>query len=627
MITLRPTRRLVPARAALALALLLPPMAAPLAAQSYYGMSEEGRLGWNGTILNDLAGHFSADMSGSAFFFVFTGSGIQPFGSGLTIVLNSGSFFFFSNSGVSGASSGGFFFFLSSNSDFEASDYYDRWADHVVEGPDRWSLRADGRISKNGKKQSVLFTSLLLPDWLSLDVVDGLTYALRRDGLLATGASDVVKFTQDNSFFTTVVSWFGAGTALRADGALFTRLDPQFPLLYFTGGPGLSGSFDGETIDTVWVKMTVHPDTGDIYALRRDGVVMRGVSTPIGAFSEELARLPPPVAEAGDSITLRRLTYPSLSSYADIEILGSGDWAVLRGDGSVYSGSSPFAPGELLPGQVVMLAKYDGGTSFDTVFCDLAVSGEHMQAVRRDGGIFRDLEPKQYLTMPGEGYNRTFMVEDAPNLDDFRNDRPTLQRYRTTVVTGAAEPTTIPVLAVDIDKAVEELVVTQLGDLPAGVAWDQATRSFSVAPQADPGSFTLRVSVDDGVTKAPRRFKLPVKVRRADTNTTRNRKPTVAKVSNARALVGIETVLPLIPADRDGDSVTITPVLDKGIFALPGSNASYDDATRELRWTPELENVGKRSAHFQVSDGTATRKYRVRLLVKAPLIGLLPDED
>ena len=71
---------------ALATLALLAVFAATSRAQSHYGMSEEGRLGWNGTVLNNLSGDFDVDMSGSAYFFTFTSSGTTSFGSGLNVL-------------------------------------------------------------------------------------------------------------------------------------------------------------------------------------------------------------------------------------------------------------------------------------------------------------------------------------------------------------------------------------------------------------------------------------------------------------------------------------------------------------------------------------------------------------
>ena len=58
---------------------------------------------------------------------------------------------------------------------------------------------------------------------------------------------------------------------------------------------------------------------------------------------------------------------------ADIEILESGDWIVLRGDGTVYSGSSPMAPGNVPPGTVETLVDFKGGNDFDTLSAGLQV--------------------------------------------------------------------------------------------------------------------------------------------------------------------------------------------------------------------------------------------------------------
>jgi len=84
--------------------------------------------------------------------------------------------------------------------------------------------------------------------------------------------------------------------------------------------------------------------------------------------------------------------------------------------------------------------------------------------------------------------------------------------------------------------------------------------------------------------------------------------------------VGVELSVPLIVSDLDGDPVTLTPRLDKGVFVLPGSDAAWDEATATLTWTPELPHIGKQQAEFVASDGHSQRRFRLNIAVAAPLV-------
>ena len=66
--------------------------------------------------------------------------------------------------------------------------------------------------------------------------------------------------------------------------------------------------------------------------------------------------------------------------------------------------------------------------------------------------------------------------------------------------------------------------------------------------------------------------------------------------------------------------VTVEGEPGDGEDGLPLSDASYDDQARVFRWTPELLHIGKQTAEFDVSDGTATRKFVLKLTVLAPFV-------
>jgi len=219
--------------------------------------------------------------------------------------------------------------------------------------------------------------------------------------------------------------------------------------------------------------------------------------------------------------------------------------------------------------------------------------------------------------MKGTGYIRTALTDVPPDLTYARSARPTTATYRARLLQGQAAA--VPVLSTDTDQPAAQLVVMLAGAPPPGVTYEEDTRTFEVSDALPAGRYQLAVTVDDGVAK-PRKATHRLDVREPDSDPARNRKPDVARVAQLQALVGVELSVPLIVSDLDGDPVTLTPRLDKGVFVLPGSDAAWDEATATLTWTPELPHIGKQQAEFVASDGHSQRRFRLNIAVAAPLV-------
>lgn len=570
-------------RTAAAVALTAGCLASDLAAQDVYGLRQEGRISWNGTLLDKLPGDFDDD-HGFSFVFVFS-------------------------SGFPSASFGGFFFVTSTG--LSSDDFDDRWTDSLVVGSDRWSLRADGRLERNGVGFASLSHAWFTADWTALDVADGRVHAVRRDGRTsrastAGGTLLTLDVARDDSFFTDVLGADGDTFVLRADGAVFSFGDPDEPRVVFDGGPGPSGFPDGEAADSTWTELTFDPATDRLLALRRDGLVFAAPIEGLQGLEEptELARLPAPDGSAFVDVYLEQLVFPRLDEYADLVVLdegggfpGAGDWLALRGDGTIFTTGG------------AALVDHAG----DGAFSDLATLGPHFATIDRQGQVFVDAEPEPRFNLPKTGYTRTALAFDPPDVTAAKNGRPVVTRYKVTLVEG--QTAEIPVLATDTNLSSDALLVEAVEPLPAGVTFDADQRVFVVDGTQPKGGAALRVRVDDGVAK-PRTTRLRLRVVPPDT-APKNRRPVVARVGTVRALVGAELELPLIVSDRDGDVVTLTPDTTKGLFAV--TDATFDAATNTLRWTPTFDDIGRSTARFTVTDGTVERRLRVKLQVKTPL--------
>ena len=495
------------------------------------------------------------------------------------------------------------------------------WVDLVVDGSDRYVLRDDGRVDKNGLEEYKIKCKDGEGDdldaglWVGLVEKEGDIWALSAKGYLAKNGVCNFKLNQGDFFFTKLFVGETSGTvntwALRSDGALFENgtAGQKFQLV---GGPGLippgspkgtSAPVDGQASDTMWMSGAVSSD-GRVYAMRRDGKVFdcQFLATPTPWPGELIADLP--FGSSSNSATL----------YADFAFTADDKWWALRGSGKVYnqdntlnasiefngnsSGKQIFV--ELLPLPVIP------GTSTDTSFF----------ALRKDGKLFRETQVSAVVELPKSGYGALALSSEAPDLTNHKNALPVVTKYDVQAVTGTAF--SVPILATDTDKPLSELTFTVDESLPPfteGATYNSMTRTISWDLPIK-GKYKIKIEVDDGVGKIVKKtFKIVV--RDPPVNPAKQVKPRAAKIKGTQALVGVELVLPLQISDQNGDALTVTVDDTVPPFTY---GATFDSGTNTFTWTDsELSHIGSYTIQFNISDGIATVKRKVKIKLVSSL--------
>lgn len=475
---------------------------------------------------------------------------------------------------------------------------HQRWWELAVDGADRYALRRDGLVYRNGEEFDELPSSALDEGtwWNAICMAPGVLYALRADGTLYANGDELVDHPAAGFSFERLACDASHVYALRSDGAVFED-DDSTPRFRFVGGPGLGGAADGASTPTSWSSLALDPVTGDLYALRFDGELFLGELPSGDEEGERVASLPFPSSDAATE-----------DLYVDLEIGSDGVWRALRVNGRLYA-----APGGSTP--AVVYPTNDTNSRVADLYLDLAVQGTDFWAMRFDGRLFRGSDDELQLDLVRDRYRRIAIGSVAPDLTYFVNPRPEAASY--TVVAVEGETIEIPVLVSDIELPPFDLLVTPLL-LPTGMSFDPGSRTLDWPAPGPVGNAVAVMQVEDGVNP-PRVFRTRIKVVAADTDPARNQKPSVAKISKARALVGVPFTLPIVAVDRDGDALTLSADTSRGPFTS-GSPASFDPGTGVLSWTPDFADIGVTTARFLVSDGSSTRALNVRILVVSPLI-------
>ena len=486
-----------------------------------------------------------------------------------------------------------------------------QWVDLVVNGADRWALRLDGRIEMNGAPLRTLPFDIesQLTSWIAIAASTEL-YALRFDGLLAQDDATDFTYPPSTFLFTSLIAPSidipGDGPnvyVLRSDGAVFGGELPTAGIM-FQGGAGLTGALDGQFVDTTWVAMAIDPTTDLVHGLRADGKIQEfspsefviTPSTDPAPLADQIADLPFPT----DALQIT-----PADAYIDIAFDENGMWYVLRRDGAVFRSDDIVTPLVDLPGN---------GLTEDGSFVDVDARGSSFFVLRADGQVFQDDAGTVLVDLTKKRYRKLAVSDTPPDLTNFKNRKPSAAVYKSVLLQD--EPLELPIIITDLDKASEDLIVeVDLTGLP-GALWDPMTRVVSW-PGGFIGKYRVLVTADDGLLKKPVRFKYSVKVSPPDTNLSKNRPPTPSKIKRVQGLVGFESVVPLFATDKDGDDITWSVDETKGIFAL---GATFDPDTATITWTPEFEHLGKQLATVFVSDGTKTKKLKVKFLVVNPLI-------
>ena len=536
-------------------------------AQYIYGLTQDGRLAVNGAVLDKLPSGYS------------------------------------SGSGVNGEQ---------------------RWWALDVVGADRHALRLDGKLFKNGSKYVDLpyNPALINKYWVGLDVLADDVHALSEAGLYSKNGVSVVNYTEFDAGdkiwpFTAVLATppdapsNGAVLCLRRDGAVFSGLSADVPVLKFTGGTGPYGESDGETAFSSWIGLAYDAMAGKVYALRSDGKIQQAnvdFGNPLGT---PFAALPIVQAPTPANIYIRMSFSPA------------GELNVLRQDGAMF-----------IPVQSILVPSVDyagdGNSSAQSFFAFGYLDGSQY-ALRYDGRLFRDDDPGSSLfKLPNSGYFALALSNDPPDLTTFKNPQPKVARYAIKTVEGHS--VTAPVLATDIELLPQQIAVTPNGDLPEGISLDEvpvvgggALHELSIASAGPLGKTTTKLLVSDGVTK-PVKVAYPVVVKALDTDPLKNRKPMVSKLKLVQALVGFETVIPILADDVDEDPLTYTVNETKYPFTA-GATFGLEEGQPVFRWTPAFEDIGKTSFQVTVSDGTAKAKLTVKLKVVGSLVAAVPAAD
>ncbi len=510
------------------------------------------------------------------------------------------------------------------------------WVDLVVEGADRYGLRRDGRVFKNGKQLYALPFALFVnaPEWIDLDVLLGTVVAIRSDGVLSQNGSTIgelpVQGLMGGFPFRAVMSLGIATYSLRSDGFLFVN-DTLTPIGRFQGGPlfGTPGNpEDGESFDTQWFAMAIDPLTLELRGLRRDGVVFN--LGPVAAPPDQGGTGFAPFRSDGEGVGLGNVeaTLPfegaNNQNYDGFGMSLDGTWYALRRDGWLFDENDVIDP-------VVNFQGGDDPEEFGDLYRDLAVLGTDVYALRNDGRVALSPQASPLFTNAKSGYTDIALSAAAPDLTSFKNQRPVPVIYNLRGVENV--PLNVPVIVSDVDKEPEDIVVTaDLETVPPGATWNDELRVLSW-PVPVVGKYKFTVFVDDGSNK-PRKANYKIRVLATDNNPDKNRKPLTSKIKKVQALVDRELALLIYATDRDfgedpeldpGDVPEITVDEDKFPFSAgatftPGGVVD-GSASGVFRWTPAFEDIGKAKAIFFVSDGVAKpRKLGLSLKVVSSLL-------
>lgn len=497
-------------------------------------------------------------------------------------------------------------------SDTEDPSGMDRWDAMQVLGADRFVMRVDGRLERNGETLNnfpVPFSTFPLY-WVALDVTDEGVFALRTDGMLARDGVLEGPSPDGNTFFFDLAETGGEVFTLRFDGAVFVDAgdDPVFQL---RGSPPVDPKAvdpvipenDGALLGNRWVRIVRDPTDATLVAMREDGVLFR--LDPADGDTEEppngteLVRFPAHIPGQHAS-----------GRYTDLEVGVDGQLHVLRGNGEVYTGADDENPQVDYP---------PNKTSTTQRFRDLAVMGEKTWVLRGDGRIFLGDDLEELVNIPKTSHFALAISDVAPNFDEFKDQRPQLSRYRVLAVEGA--DLEIPVLVTDIDEPDNAGLVLSFvpgKKTPEGMSFDPETAMVSWSDVGPKGRYSFRVDVFETDTGKTRKGRFSVKVYAPDENPEKNKAPLRGKVTRLQALVGKELVVPIFVDDRDpADVLTVTPFKpEKGPFSF---GATFDGGTNTVLWTPTFKDLGKHSISLLVSDGTKARKIKLRVTVVNPL--------
>ncbi|RKY19952.1 MAG: hypothetical protein DRQ55_09200 [Planctomycetota bacterium] len=513
-----------------------------------------------------------------------------------------------------------------------------QYIDLAVVGNDRYQLRVDGLVRKNGVKLHELGFSIGSgPFWFRMHVPeDGIAHLLRTDGMVVRNGQ--VMSTHAGFGFadlTTVPTGVEGEVpdvyALRVDGSIFRQgsLFPGFRFDYDKNPdfPEDDGSFlDG----TQWLHLMYDAEGDLLLAMRADGVIFSAdpaAFSPIGAEEPgDGGPLAPP-----NGTLVAELPFNNGVLYSDIALRSvpavdpggvPSDWFALRLDGRVFS-STQAPPGPDGDWEFVLNLPGDGVSNSE--YTSIMPVQDDVFVMRRNGmtysGQFFEEQGKELFDVTSNGLVRMALSADPPDGSKFKNKPPKAVIYKTKVITD--EAVVIPVLVADTDLPSAEIVLTpeldEEGNFPKlpNATWDPEAREVTFLGSPEKGSFRFRVFADDGSGKKPRRFTYPVKVLPPDAKPDKNKPPVPSKITKMLAFIDQELKFPILATDKDvGDVLTIETIDLKGkdIFD-PDYGAVFDDVTNTVTWTPTFAHLGKHRAKFLITDDGDPQRSRKLVVV------------
>lgn len=493
--------------------------------------------------------------------------------------------------------------------DFDGDDFdhvEDAYVGLAVEGSDRYALRQDGLVRKNGKKLFQLpFDGFR---WVGIVVEDGTTFCLSADGVLAVDDDVVGDLAMEGYAFTSLAVSGGRIYSLRSDGQTF-RDNDRDDFIRFDAGPGRASLFpDGWAVDTLWSRIAVDPrGTGRLIALRNDGSLYGAPLSGIDPTATEIAELPFfydwDADDDGDTDE-----FPVLDdTYTDLVVSDTGSWWVLAADGRVFSEDK----GALIPEGDLP----DQPNVEQTLYYDLVVRGTDWWVVRNDGKVYFDGQTPPVLQLPGEGYGRIAVSTLRPDTSSITDHPPKATILHTRTIVGT--PLVIPAIVSDTETATADIVVTPTSipaDAGGSAVWDADARALRWdAPQVA-GTYKFKFDLTDsaGTTAA---FVYVIEVFHShEDDPAENNPPKTPTITGARAVVGQPYSLPIIVDDKDRDALSVKA--DPGKYPFT-AGATFDEATRTFAWTPAAEDKGEVKLKFKVGDGVAEKSVEFVLNVKA----------
>lgn len=201
-------------------------------------------------------------------------------------------------------------------------------------------------------------------------------------------------------------------------------------------------------------------------------------------------------------------------------------------------------------------------------------------------------------TVPS-AYPPPFANLAAYSLRIATNHAPTLTAIGPKTVD---ENTTLSFTVGATDPDGDALSYSMTGTLPAGAAFNPATRSFSWTPgYAEAGSYSATFTASDGMLWAQEIVAITVN--------NVNRSPSFTELGTQTVAENQPLSFGVTASDPDGDPITY------GTSGTLPAGANFEPTTHSFSWTPDFTQAGNYSVTFTAADGGLTATQTVAITV------------